>query len=452
MMTPISPFLRFGLMAVAVLPAGAAAQTGTEPEALLATGVQLHQAGDFLGAIQAYQDALAKEPGRFDARSNLGAAYVHLGRYADAIEQYQKALAVDPDNTRVRFNLALALYKAASVPEAAEELKRVVDRDPRNKSARLLLADAYLQMGQEGLVVSLLSGRDAEFGDDRLFAYVLGSALVRRDDVPQGKAYIDRLFKGGDTAEAHLLMGVAQLRRQDFSAALPELEKAVGLNPALPTAYSFYGRALMGMGRRDDASEAFRTELGRNPNDFDANLYLGLLTKDNGRLDESLDRLKRASRLRPNDARVLYGLGSLHLRTGRIEEAQRELETLVQQVPAYSQGHVLLAMVYYRQKKKDLGDREQAIVQKLKEERQAREPGASDALGPAYRGEPLPGDEPRVNDLPPVENAPKAPGEGKGGRASRGLSWCWWWGYPFPPAGYRLKSRPRRKPPRRRLP
>lgn len=413
MMTPISPFLRCGLMAVAVLPAGTAAQTGPDPEELFARGVQLHEAGDFLGAIQAYQDALAKEPGRIDARSNLGAAYVHLGRYADAIEQYQKALAIDPDNLRVRFNLALALYKAASVPEAAQELKRVVDRDPRNKSARLLLADAYLQMGEEGLVVSLLSGRDAEFGEDRLFAYVLGSALVRRNDVPQGQAYIDRLFKGGDTAEAHLLMGVAQLRRQDFKAALPELEKAVGLNPALPTAHSFYGRALMGMGRRDDASEAFRKELGGNPNDFDANLYLGLLTKDNELLDESLERLKRAGRLRPNDPRVLYGLGSLHLRTGRIEEARRELETLVQQVPDYSQGHVLLATVYYRQKKKELGDREQAIVQKLNEERQAREPGASDALGPAYRGEPLPGDEPPGNYRPPAERTPKAPGEGK---------------------------------------
>jgi tetratricopeptide (TPR) repeat protein len=398
-------------MALALLPAGAPAQTGTDPEALFARGVQLHQSGDILGAIQAYQEALAKEPGRIDARSNLGAAYVHLGRYADAIDQYGKALAVDPDNTRVRFNLALALYKAASVPEAAEELKRVVNRDPRNKSARLLLADAYLQMGQEGQVVSLLSARDAEFGDDRLFAYVLGSALIRRDDVQLGQAYIDRLFKEGDTAEARLLMGVAHLRREDFRAALPELEQAVALNPSLPTVHSFYGRALMGTGRRDDAVEAFRKEVGRNPNDFDANLYLGLLMKDNDRLDESLDRLKRASRLRPNDARVLYGLGSLHLRTGRIEEAQRELETLVQQVPDYSQGHVLLAMVYYRQKKKELGDREQAIVLKLKEDRQAREPGASDDLGPAYRGEPLPAENLPVDDRPPADKAPKAPGE-----------------------------------------
>ena len=261
-------------------------------------------------------------------------------------------------------------------------------------------------MGQDAQVVSLLSGRDAEFGDDRLFAYLLGSALVRQDESQRGQAYIDRLFQGGETAEAHLLMGVAQLRREDFRAALPELERAVALNPTLPTVQSFYGRALMGTGRRPEAAEAFRKELECNPNDFDSNLYIGLLTKDENRLDESLDHLKRAGRLRPKDTRVLYGLGGLHLGTGLIDEAQRELEALVQQVPDYAQGHVLLATVYYRQKKKDLGDRERAIAEKLKAERQAREPGASEELGPAYRGEPLPEEKPPAGDKASGEKAP----------------------------------------------
>src|SRR5436309_9727604 len=106
-MTRVFPTLLCGLIA-ALLPARAVAQAGSEAEELFAKGVQLHQSGDILGAIEAYQDALARAPGRIDARSNLGAAFVHLGRYQDAVEQYGKALAIDPDNTRVRFNLALA--------------------------------------------------------------------------------------------------------------------------------------------------------------------------------------------------------------------------------------------------------------------------------------------------------------------------------------------------------
>jgi tetratricopeptide (TPR) repeat protein len=395
--------IRYGpLLAILAAP-WAAAQDGPDADALFAKGVQLHQAGDILGAIEAYQEALAKDARRIDARSNLGAAYVHLGRYEDAVSQYNKALEVDPDNTRIRFNLGLALYKGAKVAEAAGELKRVVDRDARNRSARLLLADCYLQQGQDEDVVVLLSGRDGEFGDDRLFAYVLGNALLRRNEVERGQVYIDRLFREGDTAEARLLMGVARLRREDFRAALSEIERARELNPTLPTVHSFHGRALLGMGRREEATAAFRKELERNANDFDANLYLGLLLKDEGKLDESLDRLKRADRLRPSDPRVVYGLGALHLAAGRVEDAQRALEALVQQVPDYTQGHVLLATIYYRQKNKELADRERAIVEKLRSERQAREPGASDELGPAYRGELLP------EEGPPAP--PKKPGE-----------------------------------------
>src|SRR5262249_27092044 len=161
----------------------------------------------------------------------------------------------------------------AAIGEAADELRKVVDKDRTNRSARLLLADCYLQMGRDEDVVTLLSGRDAEFGDDRLFAYALGNALVRTNQVDRGQAYIDRLLHDGESAEAHLLMGVVQLRRQDFRAALPELQRAAELNPNLPTVNSFYGRALMGTGRRPEAAVAFRKELEKNPNDFDSNLY-----------------------------------------------------------------------------------------------------------------------------------------------------------------------------------
>jgi tetratricopeptide (TPR) repeat protein len=143
----------------------------------------------------------------------------------------------------------------------------------------------------------------------------------------------------------------------------------------------------MEAGRRPEAAVAFRRELEVNPNDFDSNLYLGLLLRDEGRLDEALDHLKRASRLRAQDPRVLYGLGSTHLSAGRVEEAEKALEAVTAAVPDYAQAHVLLAMVYYRQKKKEAGDRERDIAARLERERQGRQAGADERLGPAYKGE-----------------------------------------------------------------
>ena len=381
-------------------------------EEFFARGVQLHQSGDILGAIEAYQDALAQEPGRVDARSNLGAAYVRLGRYEDAAREYRKALEVEPRQAAVRFNLALALYKSALVPEAARELEQVRALDSKHTAALLLLADCQLQLGTDAEVIALLEPHEAELGQDRLYAYLMGTALLRRSNFLRGQVFIDRLFKEGDTAPARLLMGLAHMRRKDGRSAVAELERAAALDPKLPTVHSVHGRALLDSGRRAEATEAFRRELANNPNDFDSNLYLGLLLKDENNLDEARDYLKRASRLRAQDPRVLYGLGSLHLAAGQVEEAEKALAAVTVASPDYLQAHVLLAMVYYRQKKKDLGDRERAIAERLRQERQAREPGASDDLGPAYRGEELPPD-PAATPAVDKKDPPVKPGEGR---------------------------------------
>jgi tetratricopeptide (TPR) repeat protein len=383
-------------------------------EEFFAKGVQLHQAGDILGAIEAYQDALQQEPARVDARSNLGAAYVRLGRYEDAVREYRRALEVEPGQVPVRFNLALALYKSALVPEAARELAQVRGLDPGHNAALLLLADCQLQLGQDAEVVALLEPHEAELANDRLYAYLLGTALLRRNELDRGQVYIDRLFKGGDTALARLLMGLAHLRRKDGRSAAVELERAAQLDPKLPGVHGVHGRALLDSGRRAEAAEAFRRELANNPTDFDSNLYLGLLLKDDNTLDEAQDYLKRASRLRPQDPRVLYGLGGLHLTAGRVEEAETALKAVTEAAPDYLQAHVLLAMVYYRQKKKDLGDQEKAIAERLQRERQGREPGADDTLGPAYKGDDVPPDP--AAEAKDKDKGRKPPAKQDGGR------------------------------------
>jgi hypothetical protein len=45
----------------------------------------------------------------------------------------------------------------------------------------------------------------------------------------------------------------------------------------------------------------------------------------------------------------------------------------VKEAPAYTEAHVALATVYYRLKRKEEGDRERAIVQKLNAETQAKQ-------------------------------------------------------------------------------
>ena len=52
-------------------------------------------------------------------------------------------------------------------------------------------------------------------------------------------------------------------------------------------------------------------------------------------------------------------------------------DPIVKAAPSFVEAHVTLATVYYRLKRKEDGDRERAIVQKLNAEAQAKQPGVN---------------------------------------------------------------------------
>jgi protein O-GlcNAc transferase len=368
------------LLAMLAAPASPAlAQNAPDFARLFGRAIELHQAGDLLGAIDAYKAALAISPDRADALSNLGAAYVRLGQYDDGIRQYEAALKADQANSTFRMNLALAYYKSARPNEAVLHLKRVVASAPDTKAAYLVLADCYLQIGQDREVVALLTPRESMFTGDLAFAYLLGTALLRTGAETTGQVYVDRVFGAGESAEAHLLMGIAHLGQHDYPAAKIELERAVRLNPKVPTAHALYGRALLALGEQADAERAFHKELDVNVNDFEANLQLGNIRKSAQRFAEASVYLERAHTIRPTDLTARKLLASLRLQTGKVEEALGMLEAVAKDAPDLVEVHVQLATAYNRLGRKADAERERAIVDRLNAEIQAKQRGGKGA-------------------------------------------------------------------------
>jgi tetratricopeptide (TPR) repeat protein len=391
----------FALLALA---APALAQgTAADVDRAFARATQLHESGDLDGAIRGYQAILTSHPERADVRSNLGAAYARLGRYEDAIAQYKQALARDTRNQTIRFNLALAYYKAAWFTEAATELANFVAAAPKELATRqnavLLLADCYVRLGQYKPAIDLLSPLAAADANDRTVAYLLGSALVGDGQIQRGQALIDRVFHGEDSAEARMLMGSILLLADDGAGAIKELERAIELSPKLPGVHTWYGRALMRMGDPEKAKSVFKIELADNPNDFEANLYIGILLRRDKEFDEALGFLQRAARLRPRDFYARYHLGAVLAALGKPADARTLLEAVTKEYPEFVEAHALLAQVYYRLNRPQDGQRERAVIQKLNAEQQAKQPGVQQ--------------DDRLDPVKPPANSPPKPTEQK---------------------------------------
>ena len=370
------------ILAIAYLVFSSQATAQDDVDRAFVRATQLHESGDIEGAIRGYQEILAAHPQRVDVRSNLGAAYSRLGRYADAIEQYKKALAVDSRNDAIHFNLALAYYKAAWFTEAASELTQFINSVPKNlpqkSNAVRLLADCQVRLGDYKKVIALLTPIAESDPADRTVAYLLGSALIGDGQPEKGQVIIDQVFRDENSAEARLLMGSIFLLADDGRGAIKEFERALELNPKLPTLRAWYGRGLMRMGDGEKAKTVFRSELADNPNDFEANLYLGILLRQDKQFEDAFKVLARAVQLRPRDRQAHYHLAAVLVARGLPDEARPLLEGVIQDHPDFIEAHVLLASVYYRLNRNADGKREQEIIQKLNAEQQSKQPGSQD--------------------------------------------------------------------------
>jgi tetratricopeptide (TPR) repeat protein len=385
MVTPLAPI---ALLLLAFQAETSATSDGAaQLRALFAEAVRLQRARELDAAADVYGRFLRTQPRNVEALSNLGAVLAAQGRYEDAIARYREALGVDPARTAVRLNLALALEKAGRPAEAAAELDRVVKEAPQNGNAIVLLADCRVQLGEYDRAVALLTPIHEKNPDDRAVTFLLGFALLEDEQVERGQILLDRVLRDGESAETRLLMGAVKLGAREYVAARDDLRRAAELNSALPMVHVLLGRALMNVGDGQAAADEFRRELAARPNDFDANLFLGVLLKQDNALDEAMARFEKAASLRPGDPAALYQVGSLRLQLGDADGAREVLERVATAAPDFVEAHVSLALVYYRLKRKADGDRERDIVRELERKRQAEQPGAK-AGGEVYRGEP----------------------------------------------------------------
>lgn len=343
------------------------------PQQLVQDATQKQKDGDLAGAITGYRQFLKLHPEATPIHINLGVALAGLGRYEEAISEYKIALKQSPSVPAARLNLALAYYKMGRISDAAIEFTRVHREDPANTQAVLLLADCDLRMGKNVQTIQLLEPLSKTHPDDLAVAYMLGTALLRNKQRDEGAAVIDRILRNGDSAQAHLLMGMTKFEALEYPQAIEDLTKAAETDPSLPDVYSYLGQAQMASGDMQAARQDFEKELTHNPNDFESNVRLAVLLKQDGNYERAHQLLDRALLVRPNDPGALYQVGTTDLAAGDMNRACSVLQSVVKQYPDFLEAHVSLAQVYYRLRRKEDGDREREIVQKLKAQQDAQQ-------------------------------------------------------------------------------
>jgi tetratricopeptide (TPR) repeat protein len=105
-------------------------------------GWSLISLGDYAGAIQALEKALALSPGTIQAQSLLGWAQMLHEDYDDALATFSKVLMKEPANALARINVGYICLKKRIFGEAIEHLSKAIRLDNDRKAT--LYAHYYL--------------------------------------------------------------------------------------------------------------------------------------------------------------------------------------------------------------------------------------------------------------------------------------------------------------------
>src|SRR6185369_8976654 len=245
--------------------------------------------------------------------------------------------------------------------------------DPGNPQITTLLGDCYLQSGDAAQALATVAPVARAFPGNLDVAYVMGSALISTGKLREGVALVERVAKERNNAQAYALAGKTWLKAGDPDKALPDLEQAATLNPALQGIYTLRGVAREGTFNNEGAEADLRKALEADPNDLEALVHLGAILYTKRDLDGAKQYLDRALKIDPSSLFGLYEMALWKSASGQLEGAVKDLETVVRRDPNWTQAHVQLAALYYRLNRPEDGLKERQIVDRLTAEQQKAE-------------------------------------------------------------------------------
>lgn len=124
-----------------------------------------------------------------------------------------------------------------------------------------------------------------------------------------------------DRAGAHIESAQRALQERRWADALSALD-AIPVAARAAESHNLRGRALVGLGRRAEAREAFRAAIAAAPADSRPRSNLALLLRDEGAVDEAIDLLEQALELSGPNARTYANLANTLVVAGRAAEAE----------------------------------------------------------------------------------------------------------------------------------
>lgn len=214
-----------------VQPAPLGPPTGSNTGAYFAEGKKYFFAKEYAKAIGPLEKAIALDPRMSEAHYLLSVSYSVLGRHQDALPAAKEAVRLKPTEHTYHFSLGLAYFNLKQYESARSSLQQALRLNADFSHTHYWLGRVYAEHKQYEDAISAL--REA--------------LRLAPDDANVSNVYRD--------------LGAAYYLLKRYPQALEATQRSLSLKPNHALAQLNLGRILLGMGRREEAMQAYRTLL-----------------------------------------------------------------------------------------------------------------------------------------------------------------------------------------------
>jgi tetratricopeptide (TPR) repeat protein len=261
-------------------------------DALVVLGDVQRLSGDFVSAVNLYNQALEANVNQMHAALGLGFVAIGRDQWPVALSHFKNAVEMPTSEDRVlaHFWYAEALLRLGRLAEARQQYAHALALEPEMPEALLGLAQlAYrrnnLQEAEQFLEAAL--DQREEYAEALLFK---GRLLYEQDQFDAALDALNRSIAANEEiGEAYYRRAlVLMVEHENVERALDDLQRAVQLDPSDEESFYWLGRAYLVDQDYEEALQAFQEAIRlRGGNYAEARFYQGLA-------EEALDLIEQA--------------------------------------------------------------------------------------------------------------------------------------------------------------
>lgn len=363
------------LSAASVLSCGAQSTTRAAIAAHYKHAAESLATGDAATAQEEFQAILKLDPSNAESYANLGVISYKKGDYAQAKKLLNSALQHNPSLWDAEALLGLSETHLGDTKSGIDHLETSFPQ-VHNADVKLDAGVAIIRYHQETktlqAAVSVIQSLERAMPENPEVLYIAYRAYSELAAQELGAL----ASKAPDSGRTHQVYGEASMTQDDFPGAITQFRKAIEADPALPGVHYQLGLALLTNAQdastRQEAQQAFETELKRDPSDAHSEYELGEVFRLGTNFAAAQQHYTRALELRPEFAEAQVGLGTILTDGGKPEQSVTYFLAAVRLDPDNEIAHYRLARAYRTIGRVEDANREMASFQNLHQRHESR--------------------------------------------------------------------------------